>query len=242
MALPYRLRSYEKDTTLEQLEDVDATEAESTVGPTSSPPMCPLSEDNLVHALYAQLAGGDLSEEDSDDMDFILGQKGPPKYTDDQKALACLKYLGTFSRFSLKSFIMTIFQSRDPLVRVYAGKFMENDGLIFLLDIWWDEYGRAPGGSALSQWIVGRAAEICAREFSFLTDRAYSGPYQSDTATLCIPSKAFSVDHINKFKLQNLTACYNWTVPSLQRVLQAILTRGQMGQNNLSVTLQMYIH
>lgn len=47
-------------------------------------------------------------------------------------------------------------------MRVYAGRFIENDGLISLLNIWWDEYGRASGGSALSQWVVECAAEICA--------------------------------------------------------------------------------
>lgn len=229
MAFSYRLRSYENDTSLDRLEDIDAIEAESTIGPNSSPPMCPLNEDgDIPDDLYAQLIGADLPEDDGDDPDFILGQKGPPKFTDDQKALACLKYLGNFSRFSLKSFIMTIFQSQDPLVKVYAGRFTENNGFLQLLDIWWEQHGRSPSGttSALSQWIIERAAKICAREFSFLTDRAYSGPYQIDAAALRISSKNFSVDHIKAFKLEKLTACYDRTLPSFQRILKSVIDKG----------------
>ena len=75
---------------LKQLKDVDTTEAKSTVGTTSSLPISPLSEDDLVHNLYAQLAGGDIPGENGDDLDVPQSTKMI------RKLLHTLSTLGTF--------------------------------------------------------------------------------------------------------------------------------------------------
>ena len=231
MSHPYHLRSYEHDTTLARLE-IDATEAESTVGPSSSPPLWPAHcESDPPDMHYAHLVGEDLSEDDESDLEFILNTKGPPKYSEDQKALACLKYLGTFSRFSLRSFLMTIFTSEDPQVKAYAARFAENAGFLPLLDIWWKQYSYSPPGSTspFSQWAVEHAGIVCAREFSFITDRASAGPYMIDATALRVPSKSFSVDHIKNFKLANLISRYDLTLPSFQHILRSIIGKEEPG-------------
>lgn len=49
---------------------------------------------------------------------------------------------------------------------------MEDGGAVRMMELWWDSRRWGEWGPAIVDWVVDRAAEECAPECSYLTDRA----------------------------------------------------------------------
>ncbi|KAF8998377.1 hypothetical protein BDQ17DRAFT_1219961, partial [Cyathus striatus] len=104
-----------------------------------------------------------------------VNRKSPQ--TLDQKIAVILDYMHTVdNRLSLYKFISEVFSSSHASVKASSGKFYSENSHIKLMDLWWMQCGGMHDIN-MKEWIMNQAAEICAREASFLTNRASEGPY-----------------------------------------------------------------
>ncbi|KAH7903018.1 hypothetical protein BJ138DRAFT_1021237, partial [Hygrophoropsis aurantiaca] len=101
-----------------------------------------------------------------------------------------------------------------------------DDGHILLLGLWWQKFGNKD--SSLVSWVVPRAAEVCARECSWLTDRASHGPHYSEAQSLRVSPKQVTVLMVESFRLKDLTNCYDRLMPHLQTILRGAIGKGDI--------------
>ncbi|EAU89600.1 hypothetical protein CC1G_02489 [Coprinopsis cinerea okayama7 len=120
----------------------------------------------------------DLPDDDPADFDFhrpCTPVKRASPQTDEQKAEKLLGYKATYyPRFSLLSFLKTIFASGNSTLKHASNVFLSDNGHLELLELWWSAL---KGNSGLKEWIVGKAAVICEQEAAQLSNRASSGPH-----------------------------------------------------------------
>jgi len=89
------------------------------------------------------------------------------------------------------------------------------------MDIWWEKRGlKSP---TTCKWVVEKAAAICAKECSWLTDNASKGPHFEDALFLCVSPKQVTVAMLNAFYIQDLVEIYERITPYLQHILKAII-------------------
>jgi hypothetical protein len=72
-------------------------------------------------------------------------------------------------------------------------------------------------------WVVQRGATVCAKECSWLTNRASEGPHFEDAKYLRVSPSRVTVDTMNNFRIDDLTKRYNRVTPNLQAFLQIII-------------------
>src|ERR1700677_658017 len=90
------------------------------------------------------------------------------------------------------------------------------------MDIWWEKQGlKSP---TTCKWVVEKAAAVCAKEYSWLTDNASKGPHFKDAQFLRVSPKQVMVAMLNAFHIQNLVERYERITPHPQHILKTIIS------------------
>ncbi|KAI0337892.1 hypothetical protein BDW22DRAFT_1339041 [Trametopsis cervina] len=146
------------------------------------------------------------------------------RLSDEEKARRVLQYMRqTFNKFSLRKFLETCFLSESKDIWNFTGTFMEDGGAVRMMELWWDSRRRGEWGPAIVDWVVDRAAEECARECSYLTDRASAGPFAAQAEQLRVPVDKVSVSLVHDFTFPGLSQRYALVTPYLQQILIAAI-------------------
>ena len=203
---PYYLRSGLEAAHIQHLDD---QEAASSDAPDSSPVSLPV---NLIdfpdNVPFRELPYDEANLSDEHDATWtpraIPRTQRPPN---EQKTILVLRYMRSeFSRFSLRLFLKTLFSSNHPETKNFTSIFLQHGGLEMLLDLWRGSRMGQSWEDPLSLWIVDRAALLCAREASHLTDRASLGPYLKDAEFLRVPAW-MTVEFVRSF---SSTCLHQW--------------------------------
>jgi len=191
----------------------------------SSSPSLPPSDDFEDPSLL--LLSDDLPDDD-DDTDYIeivQPKKRKSPLTDTEKARLVLQFMrDTLSKFSLRQFLETIFKSEDGKIKNFTNIFLADGGHLQLMDIWWEKSG-GTRNIEMREWSVGKAARACAREASWLSNRASEGPHEEDAKFLRISSRNVDVGLVNGFRIYELLDRYERVTPHLQTILKAIVDK-----------------
>ncbi|KAF8128810.1 hypothetical protein K438DRAFT_2000147 [Mycena galopus ATCC 62051] len=201
----------------------DADDAASTVGAPSSPSGTMLPDLDFPDIPFVELDSDDLLGNDSDDPDYTEANKkrAPPK-TNEQKTLAVLGFMKQhLGRFSLHLLLDTLFTSNNGSITNYTGMYFQSGGASHLMEI--AIGNRWKQDDALANHIVDKAAEICSREASWLTDQASKGPNFADAEFLRVKATDVQVEMLQSFRIQDLLDRYDRTLPCLQHLLKAVI-------------------
>ena len=170
---------------------------------------------------------GDLPDDDGNDSDYIFEAHTPVKraspLTNIQKTQATLDFMRGFPRFSMHQFLETAFTTDDSHIKNFSGTFLAGDGPLKMMEIWWKACGVR--NEELMDWVVQKAAVVCAREASFLTDRASEGPHGVDANELRVSARDVTVQMVNEFCIRDLTARYERVTPRLRAILKAVIAK-----------------
>lgn len=220
---PYATRSW-PSFAFASLDHCDSEpEAVSSVGPASSPVVFPTEADSSPHIAFKDLA--DLPTDDCDDSPYTPSSGiSRERRTNEEKAFEILRHMRTnYSRFSLRTFLETVFKSRSGGIKNYVGVFLASGGAIAFMQLLWDLEMAGTPNAEICDWVVDRAAEVCSKECSHLTDRAARGPHRADAEALRVSAQAVTVSMVQSFTITNLLARYERTMPRLQTFLKAII-------------------
>ncbi|KAF5315622.1 hypothetical protein D9611_004770 [Ephemerocybe angulata] len=135
--------------------------------------------DSIHTALLGELLASS-DNEDTDYMDETAPGKRRPAMTNDQKAREVLQFMSSLPRYSFRTFLLSIFQSGDPVIKKFANIFLSDNSHLQVMDTWWDRCGgmtRTKPTNPTTEWVINRAAEVVSKEASWLTDRASEGPF-----------------------------------------------------------------
>jgi hypothetical protein len=157
----------------------DSEDAISTIDRSSSP-LIPnhTTSDGIP---FLSLNSDDLLSDDIYDHIFSPDCENPtyPKLSNDEKAVEILQFMkNQFPQFSMQDLLSSIFSSDLGSIKNYTTKYLEQGGRMDLLDLLVGK--NLHHDEALSVWIMEKAAQICQREFSQLTDRASRGAHYAD--------------------------------------------------------------
>ncbi|KAF6743281.1 hypothetical protein DFP72DRAFT_977135 [Ephemerocybe angulata] len=165
-----------------------------------------------------------LEDTSDDDAEFVIHEKRAPPMKLDEKVWGTLVHMrAAYSRLSIAEFLNGLFTSEDPELKKASGQFYAGSAHLNVMELWW----KACGGEtdqAMVDWVMDKAAAICAREASHLTDRAYEGPYFEDAKALRLPAASMSVKAVDEFQVKALGSVYDRVTPNLQRILRAVTT------------------
>ncbi|KAJ7017268.1 hypothetical protein C8F04DRAFT_979707 [Mycena alexandri] len=222
MSPNYTLRAHYQQLNSDRF-DFDAEDAASTVGAPSSPPQRVLPELEFTRDVpFDELGSDDLPEDDSDDEEFNPNNARAPKTSDEDKTIELLGYMKqNLGRFSLPLLLNTLFTSDNGYIKNYTNMYLQSGGALHLMNI-------AVGDSwkkdeVLADCIIDKAADICGREASWLTDLASKGPNFSDAEFLRVKAKDVRVDMVHSFRIHDLLDRYERTLPRLQRILKVVI-------------------
>ncbi|KAF8172863.1 hypothetical protein K438DRAFT_1611637 [Mycena galopus ATCC 62051] len=170
----------------------------------------------------------DLREEDfgNEDSDNEYGADSrAPKLSDVEKAVSVLNFTGQFNIFSLKDFLNVLFTLESPAITNVTNSYLGRGGAVHLLKVGVMRHWQFDDDSTVKNWIVEKAAAICAQEASFLTDRASRSPYFPAAMTLCVPANSLSVQRLQTFSVLDMLALYDHTTPHIQAILGAVIRK-----------------
>jgi hypothetical protein len=194
----------------------DDFDASSSIAPSSSPEF-PLPSFNFPPGPFGDI---EFTEDDDQDSPYVSSEEWRGRTTDNKKATVILQFMKTrYPRFSLRMFLDAIFAdgaSKD--VKGFSSSFMKDSGLVKLMDILFDL-----GGLKDTKWVVSKAAEVCAREASRLTDHASRSGQTEDANSFRVNSKRITVEMIESFRMPDLTKRYAKVSPYLQCILRAVI-------------------
>ncbi|KAI0782725.1 hypothetical protein C8Q75DRAFT_885922, partial [Abortiporus biennis] len=221
-------------TLLDDLDEYDASS--SVVWPSSSPPVTndwDIPSDTPFASIDSEL----LPEDDPDDASFgipLRPSRRAPRYSKEEKAQQVIDFMAGINKFSLRDFLETLFTSENEKLKHSAMIFFSSEGLLQLMDIWWDisshmQRREHPG---LAKWVIEHAASLCKQEFSFLTDQASTGPHKDDATFLRMPAEKVSKEFVEQFQLSNLTTIYDRTTPYFQTIIHAVIGNKPPGCRN----------
>lgn len=224
MPLHYPTRYAQRHRELNFPADWDEPEASSSIAPSSSPVLAFELED------WPQVPFGDIPdqpEEDEEDLAYSPSSTLPvERRNDEEKAFAVLQFMReSFPRFSLRLLLKTLLVSGSRGIKNTVNTWQGNGGITELLDLLWARTGLSD--EAICEWVVQKASTVCAREASFLTDRAAEGPYKAQASALRVPAQSVSVARLESFSLRGLHAMYAETMPCTQAILTAIINQDE---------------
>ncbi|KAG2021112.1 hypothetical protein CC2G_006374 [Coprinopsis cinerea AmutBmut pab1-1] len=208
--------------------------------PGVSRPSTPTQDDNLASEMdmieFQDLP--ELPEDLGDDFEYIppheVHKRQSPLSTTQKVKLIC-SYISQIPRFSLGTFLRELFASTDPSVTAYSHRFLSGLGHIPVMELMVkgcnpereskvrDSLKQARQASRA--WIIQSAAEICAKEASHLTDNAFHGPFQEEARFLRVSAHDIGIQHPKGFSLSRLLEIYRRTLPHLQTILEAIISK-----------------
>ncbi|KIJ15989.1 hypothetical protein PAXINDRAFT_52872, partial [Paxillus involutus ATCC 200175] len=120
--------------------------------------------------------------------------------TPEDKTIEILAFMrARYPRFSLRH---TLFTSQHSMLKHSANIFMTGGGALHLMDIWWTKCKHDAG---FQDWVVGCGASVCAKECSWLSDRASEGPHYEDAQFLRVSPKDLTVSMVESFRMRDLT-------------------------------------
>ncbi|KAJ6465270.1 hypothetical protein C8R45DRAFT_1173671 [Mycena sanguinolenta] len=220
MSHNYALRPYHLELNSDGFETEDS---QSTVGATSSPlgPE-PVDLDLPPDVQFQDLGPSFFPSDDNDDKDYDPTNIRAERKTNTEKTLEILGFMkGHFKRFSLRLFLETLFTSDNGSIKNWTKIYFQDGGAVHLMkfavaDRWRDD-------EPLSDLIVDKAAEICARETTWLTDQASRGPNYSDALFLRVKATNVRVDMLHSFRVRALLDRYERTLPRFQHLLKVII-------------------
>lgn len=99
------------------------------------------------------------------------------------------------------------------------------------MDIWWTKCKHDAG---FQDWVVGCGASVCAKECSWLSDRASEGPHYEDAQFLRVSPKDLTVSMVESFRMRDLTDRYERTTPRLQAFLRTVIGKESDGEEEAS--------
>lgn len=169
---------------------------------------------------------GEPLPEDDEDKEYEEKEKPIRKdrHSDEQKAYLTLRYIrDNFSKFSLRNFLETCFESDSGEITNFVEIFMADGGGLMLMELLWEKRRRGQHGKAMTDWVIKTAGEECAKECSSLTDRASAGPHREDAEALRVSSDGVAVSHVRNFAYPLLLARYDRCTPHLQCILKAAI-------------------
>ncbi|KAJ7852487.1 hypothetical protein B0H14DRAFT_2354750 [Mycena olivaceomarginata] len=134
-----------------------------------------------------------------------------PKLSDVEKTVSVLNFMGQFNGFFLKDFLTVLFTSESPAITNVTNSYLGRGGAVHLLKVGVMRYWQFDVDSTVKNWIVEKAAAICAQEASFLTDQASRGPH--------------FVQRLQTFSVLDLVALYDHTTPHIQAILGAAIRK-----------------
>jgi hypothetical protein len=198
-------------------------EAQSTIGATSSSPGPDIPDIYLPYVPFSQLGSDDLPPEDDSDKTYGSRERAV-KTTDLEKACTVLQFMKeNWPRFSLKDFLTVIFTSKDPRITVTANSYLATGGRLHLLCML--AGNEATLDDNVNDWILSKAADLCDREASYLTENASRGPHFKEALYLRVPADTITVQHLQSFSLPKLLETYEQTTPGLQKLLRAVIKK-----------------
>ncbi|KAJ6610216.1 hypothetical protein B0H10DRAFT_437356 [Mycena sp. CBHHK59/15] len=130
---------------------------------------------------------------------------------------------GHFKRFSLHLFLETLFTSDNSSIKNWTNIYFQDGGAVQLMEIAIADRWRVD--DILSDLILDRAAEICTRETSWLTDQASKGPNYSDAVFLHVKATDMKVEMLHSFRIRELLDRYERTLPQFQRLLKVVIRK-----------------
>ncbi|KAG8925787.1 hypothetical protein FRC00_003624 [Tulasnella sp. 408] len=211
-------------------EFTDSAHANTSPFASSSPsPPHPNSRPILDHEF--------LSENDSEDETYggntphVHQRSRAPRQSLEEKVLRVLELIKTVDpRLSLRLFLVTLFDSDTPELKKIANLFHSEDGSQTLLDIW-SKRMPEPRRESLNRWALSRAAAVCERSASLLTDEASTGPFKLQADFLRMPaSTGVSVQRFRDFSMEKLGSVLESTMEPLQVILKAVIGKEGEGQ------------
>ena len=153
---------------------------------------------------------------------------GPQRSSAEAKVIDILSVMKTrYPRFSLRLFLETLFTSQNHIITNYSGIFLAGDGVLPLMDILWT---KRASEDTMRDWVIDKAASICARECSWLTDHASDGPHYSDAKLLRVTPEDVTVSLVESFRLSDLTEQYDRLTPYLQAFLRVVVGKNSIGE------------
>ena len=143
----------------------------------SSSPLIP-SHPTSDSIPFLSLNSDNVLSDDIYDHTFSPNQENPTysKLSNNEKVVEILQFMkNQFPRFSMWDLLSSIFSSDLGSIKNYTNKYLKQGGRMDLLDLLVGK--NLLHNEALSVWIMEKAAQICQREFSQLTDHALRGAY-----------------------------------------------------------------
>ncbi|KAK7007218.1 hypothetical protein R3P38DRAFT_3212898 [Favolaschia claudopus] len=102
-------------------------------------------------------------------------------------------------KFSLRTFLVTVFTSEDASIKNSAAVCLRDGGAIKLMNLWYSENGLRDLNFDMNQWIMDKSGAIGAKEFRQLTDRAARGPHTDVANSLRIPKYDAVLPNVQHF-------------------------------------------
>ncbi|KAF8168389.1 hypothetical protein B0H34DRAFT_816267 [Crassisporium funariophilum] len=193
-------------------------------------------EETSGDSMHWELLGELLLSSDDEDTNYV-DETAPGKcrsaMTNNQKAREVLQFMTTLPRYSFRTFLLSIFQSGDPVIKKFANIFLSDNSHLQVMDTWWDRCGgmtRTKPTNLTAEWVINRAAAVVSKEASWLTDRALEGPFYEDAKVLRVSATNVSVKLVNNFQIYGLLARYERTTPHLQSILKSAI--GKVWKDN----------
>ena len=153
---------------------------------------------------------------------------GPQRSSAEAKVIDILSVMRTcYPRFSLRLFLETLFTSQNHIITNYSGIFLAGDGVLPLMDILWTKHASK---DTMWDWVIDKAASICARECSWLTDHALDRPHYSDAKLLRVTPEDITVSLVESFCLSDLMEQYDQLTPYLQAFLRVVIGKNSIGE------------
>ena len=163
--------------------------------------------------------------------------------SNNEKATTILQFMKLeYPRFSLRMLLETIFAADVPAeLKTYSSSFMKDDGLLKFMDTllgledWKD--------SAMLNWVVNMAAEVCAKEASRLTERASrSGRTRGAPLSFFfrVNSKRVTVEMVESFRVPDPHGAVFTRLPYLQGILKGVI--GKEGKSDIERESQPFIN
>jgi len=154
---------------------------------------------------------------------------GPQRSSAEDKVIDILSEMKTrYPRFSLRLFLETLFTSKNRTITNYSEIFLAGNGVLPLMNTLFTKCSNKDG---VQDWVIDKAASICARECSWLTDHASDGPHYSDAKLLRVTPEGVTVSLVESFRLSSLTGQYDRLTPYLQAFLRVVIGKNSIGES-----------
>lgn len=147
---------------------------------------------------FHQLDSMDEDEDDSTYEQPKTPEKRAPPMTNAQKTRQTLDFMQTFSRFSLRIFLETMFTSKDGEITNSSNTFKAGGGFLVLMELWWIESGGLRE-KEMCNWIINISSNNPICSFHLIISQLLVCLNQPRLQSKCIPTRL--IEFFHGFKL-----------------------------------------